>query len=102
MFGSTAVPGDFNLTYLVDEKLPLGRALDFNLPPQLEAAEPPEARGLARDEVRLMVSHLHDDKIIHTNFRQIDDFLAAGDVLVINTSGTLNAALKVSRADGLA
>ena len=29
--------------------------LDFVLPPELEAGEPPEARGLARDEVRLMV-----------------------------------------------
>ncbi len=32
-------------------------SLDFDLPPELEAAEPPEARGLARDEVRLMVSY---------------------------------------------
>lgn len=102
MFGSNIVSGDFNLTYLIDEALPMGRALDFNLPPHLEAAEPPEARGLARDEVRLMVSYLHNDKIVHSNFRQIDQFLEAGDALVINTSGTLNAALKVSRSDGQA
>ena len=36
--------------------------LDFALPPELEAGEPPEARGLARDEVRLMVSHRSDDR----------------------------------------
>ena len=30
-------------------------ALDFTLPPELEATEPPEARGLARDGVRLLV-----------------------------------------------
>ncbi len=31
-------------------------SLDFELPCELSASEPPEARGLARDEVRLMVS----------------------------------------------
>ncbi|HEY4034587.1 MAG TPA: S-adenosylmethionine:tRNA ribosyltransferase-isomerase, partial [Ktedonobacteraceae bacterium] len=34
-------------------------------------------------------------------FRQIGDFLEAGDLLVINTSGTMNAALHVTRADGM-
>ena len=31
--------------------------LAFDLPPELEAAEPPEARGLTRDAVRMMVAH---------------------------------------------
>ncbi len=75
-------------------------ALDFALPPELEAAEPPEARGLARDEVRLMVSHHDAPEITHTQFREIGAFLRPGDTLVINTSGTLNAALSVTRADG--
>jgi S-adenosylmethionine:tRNA ribosyltransferase-isomerase len=75
-------------------------ALDFELPPELEAGEPPEARGLARDEVRLMVSYLADDRVIHTRFRALPEYLAAGDVLVINTSGTLNAAVAATRADG--
>jgi S-adenosylmethionine:tRNA ribosyltransferase-isomerase len=74
--------------------------LEFELPPELEAGEPPEARGLARDEVRLMVSHYIDGRVNHTQFRRIVDFLNPGDVLVINTSGTLNAALNVTRADG--
>ena len=74
--------------------------LDFVLPPELEAAEPPEARGLARDEVRLMVSYVATNQVLHTRFRQIGDFLQAGDVLVINTSGTLNAALPARREDG--
>ena len=30
--------------------------LDFRLPAELEAGEPPEARGLSRDQVRLMAS----------------------------------------------
>src|SRR5712672_1499189 len=75
--------------------------LDFTLPPALEASEPPEARGLARDEVRLLVSYRSDDHIVHTQFRRIGDFLHAGDLLVINTSGTMNAALHVTRADGM-
>ncbi len=78
----------------------LAAPLDFQLPPELEAAEPPEARGMARDDVRLMVSHRADDRIAHTRFRELPHFLQAGDVLVINTSGTLNAALAATRADG--
>ena len=74
--------------------------LDFTLPPGLEAAEPPEARGLARDEVRLMVSYRQSNRVVHTRFRNLGDFLQAGDVLVINTSGTMNAALNVTRSDG--
>jgi S-adenosylmethionine:tRNA ribosyltransferase-isomerase len=74
--------------------------LDFEVPPELEAAEPPEARGLARDGVRLMVSHYGDDRIVHAHFRELPDYLAPGDVLVINTSGTLKAALAAKREDG--
>src|SRR5260370_32270079 len=74
--------------------------LNFTLSPELEAGEPPEARGLERDEVRLMVSHISTNQVEHTRFRQIGDFLEPGDVLVINTSGTLNAALPAIRSDG--
>jgi S-adenosylmethionine:tRNA ribosyltransferase-isomerase len=78
------------------------RPPDFDLPLELEASQPPEARGLGRDEVRLMVSHYRDedDRVIHARFRHIADFLDPGDVLVINTSGTLPAALSATRADG--
>ncbi|HVB61388.1 MAG TPA: S-adenosylmethionine:tRNA ribosyltransferase-isomerase [Ktedonobacteraceae bacterium] len=75
-------------------------AYDFVLPADLEAEEPPEARGLARDEVRLMVSYQTDDRIVHAQFRDLADFLVPGDLLVINTSGTLNAALNATRKDG--
>lgn len=78
------------------------RTLDFDLPHSLEAGEPPEARGLARDHVRLMVSSRADDRITHARFNQLADFLSAGDVLVVNTSGTINAALPATRADGTA
>jgi S-adenosylmethionine:tRNA ribosyltransferase-isomerase len=77
-------------------------SLDFDLPAELEAGEPPEARGLARDEVRLMVSYRSDNRIVHTQFRDIGAFLDAGDLVVINTSGTMNAALSATREDGTA
>ncbi len=73
--------------------------LDFILPPELEADAPPEARGLARDEVRLLVSQQSTNQIVHTQFRQIGQFLDAGDLLVINTSGTMNAALHATCSD---
>ncbi len=79
---------------------PMPDPFDFTLPSRLEAHEPPEARGLARDDVRLMVSYRADDQVIHTRFNAIGDHLAPGDVVVINTSGTLPAALTVVRADG--
>lgn len=74
--------------------------LDFELPRELEASEPPEARGLSRDEVRLMVSYRDDDRVVHSRFRDLGDFLEAGDVLVINTSATMNAAVGAEREDG--
>jgi S-adenosylmethionine:tRNA ribosyltransferase-isomerase len=75
--------------------------LVFDLPAELEAGEPPEARGLRRDEVRLLVSRISSGRIQHTRFRELPDSLQAGDILVINTSGTFNAALSVTREDGL-
>jgi S-adenosylmethionine:tRNA ribosyltransferase-isomerase len=74
--------------------------LEFTLPSDLEAHEPPEARGLKRDEVKLLVSSKAHDSLEHVWFRDIAQFLNAGDVVVINTSGTLPAALPAKRADG--
>jgi S-adenosylmethionine:tRNA ribosyltransferase-isomerase len=77
-----------------------GVLADFELPTALEATAPPEARGLRRDEVRLLVSNAKDDSIVHARFHDLPRWLAAGDVLVVNTSGTLPAALTVTRHDG--
>jgi S-adenosylmethionine:tRNA ribosyltransferase-isomerase len=85
---------------LSDQELEGVPSLDFDLPQELEASEPPEARGLMRDEVRLMVSYKSDDRVVHSRFRDLEDFLEAGDALVINTSGTMNAALEAEREDG--
>ncbi len=73
---------------------------EFELPAELEVGEPPEARGLSRDEVCLMVQHLGDGTIEHARFRDLEKYLAPGDLQVVNTSGTLNAALPARRADG--
>jgi S-adenosylmethionine:tRNA ribosyltransferase-isomerase len=76
---------------------PTGR-LDFDLPDALAAGEPPEARGLARDGVRLMVSRVADDTITHGRFHDFPELLAPGDVLVVNASATINAAIDAWRA----
>ena len=69
----------------------------FALPPELEAREPPEARGLTRDGVRLMVAYRSDVRVVHTTFRGLPDHLRRGDVLVVNTSGTLPASVEAVR-----
>src|SRR5262245_39725236 len=73
-----------------------GVIADFHLPASPEASEPPEARGLRRDEDRLLVPDVEHDSIAHGRFTDLPRWLSAGDVLVINTSGTLNAALKAT------
>ena len=75
-------------------------ALAFELAPALEAREPPEARGLARDAVRLMVASRAGGDIVHTRFRELPSHLQPGDLLVVNTSATLPAAVPAARADG--
>jgi S-adenosylmethionine:tRNA ribosyltransferase-isomerase len=72
----------------------------FTLPRHLEAAEPPEARGLTRDSVRLLVSRVEVDTIAHARFSELPRWLAPGDLLVVNTSGTLNAALTARTSNG--
>ncbi len=76
------------------------KTFDFSLPKLLECAEPTESRGLARDAVKLMVSRRFDDQIRHTQFSKIGDYLEEGDVLIVNTSGTLNAALPIQLPNG--
>ncbi|HEX2171810.1 MAG TPA: S-adenosylmethionine:tRNA ribosyltransferase-isomerase [Dehalococcoidia bacterium] len=75
-------------------------ALDFVLPAELEAREPPEARGLRRDHVRLLVSTRADDRIVHARFDDLPRFLAPGDLIVVNDSATLPARLSARLAGG--
>jgi len=71
-----------------------------SVPIALDASEPPEARGLERDDVRLLVSDLERNAIGHARFRDLPQWLSAGDLLVVNTSGTLNAALDAVDHEG--
>jgi S-adenosylmethionine:tRNA ribosyltransferase-isomerase len=72
----------------------------FALPEELSATEPPEARGLRRDEVRLLVAG--QGRLRHAVFTDLGAVLQAGDVVVVNTSATLPAAVDGWRADGTA
>jgi S-adenosylmethionine:tRNA ribosyltransferase-isomerase len=72
----------------------------FELQPDLEAHEPPEARGLPRDGVRLLVARGSDGSIEHRSFTDLPDLLTPGDVVVINVSATIPAAVPARRADG--
>lgn len=87
------------MTTLVRADPAAGR-LEFVLPEALEAREPPEARGLSRDGVRLLVSSTRADRIVHARFTDLPAFLRSGDLLVVNVSATIPAALTARRADG--
>ena len=72
----------------------------LDLVTRAEAHEPPEARGLRRDEVRMLVARRSDGWLEHSRFRDLPDYLEEGDLLVVNTSATLPAALPAERSDG--
>jgi S-adenosylmethionine:tRNA ribosyltransferase-isomerase len=65
--------------------------LDFALPPHLEAREPPRRR----DGVRLLAGVRSTGEVSHHRFTGLPALLRAGDVLVVNTSATLPAAVPV-------
>jgi S-adenosylmethionine:tRNA ribosyltransferase-isomerase len=67
----------------------------FVLPPDSEAVGPPEARGLARDQVRMAV--VTPDVTHHRRARELARWLQPGDLIVVNTSATVAAALEVER-----
>ncbi|MFE6981688.1 S-adenosylmethionine:tRNA ribosyltransferase-isomerase [Streptomyces griseus] len=61
------------------------------MPDDLSARVPAEQRGAGRDDVRLLVSR--GRAVSHRAFRELPGELRAGDVLVVNTSMTLPAAV---------
>ena len=63
-----------------------------------EAVAPPEARGLKRDEVRLLVSETGSDR--HHHFLDLPDVLLPGDLVVVNRSATLPASLPARSSTG--
>jgi S-adenosylmethionine:tRNA ribosyltransferase-isomerase len=72
----------------------------LGLPALVEAHEPPEARGLGRDRVRLLVADQAAGTITHARFDDLPRLLSPGDLVVVNTSATLAAALPAIRSDG--
>jgi S-adenosylmethionine:tRNA ribosyltransferase-isomerase len=76
-------------------------AVRFRLPPELEATAPPEARGLRRDHVRLLVVDRADGSVTHHRFHELPRLLEPGDLLVVNDSRTLPASLLGRTAAGV-
>jgi len=71
--------------------------IDFTLPAEREAHDPPEARGLPRDGVRLLLSRRATGQVSHHAFRDLPGLLLPGDLLVVNDTGTLPAQVRVGR-----
>lgn len=79
----------------VEQAAPITR---YSLPPGSEATAPPERRGVPRDGVRLLVAR--PGVVEHRRFHDLPDLLESGDLVVVNTSATLPAAVDGQRADG--
>lgn len=70
------------------------RSLDFDLRDDQVASSPIEAGGRRRDETRLLATwRSRPDRMVEATFADLPRFLVRGDVLVVNTSGTLPAAV---------
>jgi S-adenosylmethionine:tRNA ribosyltransferase-isomerase len=67
---------------------------DFVLPPELIAQRP----APRRDESRLLVLNREGGRIEHRRFRDLLEFLRAGDVLVLNNSRVIPARLRGANA----
>jgi S-adenosylmethionine:tRNA ribosyltransferase-isomerase len=92
-------PSDRAPTTLVDPRAEGSGPLDFHLPAELEAHEPPEASGRPREDVRLLVSPGLDEPI-DTHLGHLPSHVRPTDLLIVNTSATVPAALDGGRTDG--
>src|SRR5699024_6429098 len=68
---------------------------DFDLPEELIAQTPLENRSASR----LMVLNKETGEVSHHSFKQITDYLHAGDVLVLNNTKVLPARLMGEKVD---
>jgi S-adenosylmethionine:tRNA ribosyltransferase-isomerase len=59
----------------------------------LEAVEPPELCGADRADVALLVASRDDGSLAHTSFNELPRLLRPGDLLVVNNSATIPAAV---------
>ncbi len=67
--------------------------LDYEVSPELLARSPREEAGQRRDESRLLVMNRKDQSVSHTVFRNLAEYLAPGDVVVLNNSKTISGHL---------
>jgi S-adenosylmethionine:tRNA ribosyltransferase-isomerase len=72
----------------------------FELPPELEAREPAEVRGRGRDDVRMLVTRGNEGREKHVHFADLPQFLSEGDLVVLNASATMPAALSAQASNG--
>ncbi|HLX26708.1 MAG TPA: S-adenosylmethionine:tRNA ribosyltransferase-isomerase [Candidatus Cybelea sp.] len=66
----------------------------------IEATEPPEYRGIARDGVRMLVTDRQKRVHTHAHFYDLPRLLHTGDLLVVNDSATLPASILARRSTG--
>lgn len=67
----------------------------FAVPPGRVAAATPESRGLARDQVRMLVAQ--PGVFEHRRVDELVEVLQPGDLLVVNSSATVPAAVPLGR-----
>ncbi|MEO0258337.1 MAG: tRNA preQ1(34) S-adenosylmethionine ribosyltransferase-isomerase QueA [candidate division WOR-3 bacterium] len=68
---------------------------DYNLPPDLIAQRPIKER----DNARMLVINLKDERIVHSRFYELPNFLKTGDILVLNKTKVLKARVYVEAED---
>jgi S-adenosylmethionine:tRNA ribosyltransferase-isomerase len=85
---------------MTPRQMPTLQPLSFTLPPALEAPSPPEARGMTRDSVRMMVARRSGGSLVHSHFSELPRFVNEGDLVILNTSGTLAAEVDGHGPDG--
>lgn len=76
------------------------RLYRFNLPDERIAHEPPEARGLARSDARLLVAHRDQGQVEHRRFAELTSYLRRNDVFVVNNARVVPSILRGSDEDG--
>jgi S-adenosylmethionine:tRNA ribosyltransferase-isomerase len=69
-------------------------------PALIEATAPPERRGIERDAVRMLVTDRSAQSHRDARFYELPSFLREGDLLVVNDSATVPAALTAARTGG--